>query len=82
MAAFNRPTEATYEIHEKVTVDTKGERRWNEWATEAMFASMFTKSIYRYVTDYTALHGAHEFISLLLSLSTTCMLFFTFYRRQ
>ncbi len=24
MAAFNRPTEATYEVHEKVTVDTNG----------------------------------------------------------
>ena len=24
MAAFNRPTEATYEVHEKVTVDTSG----------------------------------------------------------
>jgi hypothetical protein len=25
MAAFNRPTEATYEIHENITVDTSGE---------------------------------------------------------
>lgn len=24
MAALNRPTEATYEIHERVTVDTSG----------------------------------------------------------
>jgi hypothetical protein len=25
MAAFNRPTEATYEVHEHVTCDTSGE---------------------------------------------------------
>jgi hypothetical protein len=25
MAAFNRPTEATYEVHENITVDTSGE---------------------------------------------------------
>ena len=24
MAAFNRPTEATYEVHENITVDTSG----------------------------------------------------------
>lgn len=24
MAAFNRPTEATYEVHENITVDTLG----------------------------------------------------------
>ncbi len=25
MAAFNRPTEATYEVHENISVDTLGE---------------------------------------------------------
>ena len=30
MAALNRPTEATYDIHEKVTVDTSGKRKRKE----------------------------------------------------
>jgi hypothetical protein len=28
MAAFNRPTEATYEVHENISVDTQGMIRW------------------------------------------------------
>jgi hypothetical protein len=69
MAAFNRPTEATYEIHEKVTVDTKGESGWNAWDTDTIFAKSmcFSRSRDRHVTDHNALHGAHEFLSLLLS---------------